>query len=311
MRGAIFAELATFAAVARLKSFRLASAELNLSTSATSHSLRALEQRLGVKLLNRTTRSVSLTDAGLQLLHRISPAFADIENSISEVKTSAGRLAGIVRLNMPREAAHVVIAPILGRFGAAYPDIQLEVVIDEELVDIVAGGYDAGIRLHESLQLDMVSVSVSPPLRGVVVGSPAYFASHPRPVHPRDLGAHRCLNYRLSYGGKILKWEFTRAGETAVVAEPGPLLTNDPELQIAGALQGLGLACLTECTVAHYLATGQLETVLDDWCQPFAGWCLYYPKARVMTPSLRAFVDFMRAPLEVVANPVHIAPSCA
>jgi DNA-binding transcriptional LysR family regulator len=294
MRGALYAELASFAAIARLKSFRLAGAELNLSPSATSHSLRALERRLGVKLVNRTTRSVSLTDAGQQLLQRILPAFAEIDSSVEAAVSSAGRPAGTVCLNMPREAAHVVIAPILGRFASACPDVRLEVVVEDQLIDIVAAGFDAGIRLNERLQLDMVSVRVSPPLRGVIVGSPAYFAAHPRPQRPEDLHAHRCLNYRLSEGARILEWELARGDEMAIHGEHGPLLTNDPVLQLAGALQGLGLAYVTECTVTSYLANGQLETVLDDWCQPFDGWCLYYPKARVMTPAFRAFVDFMR-----------------
>jgi DNA-binding transcriptional LysR family regulator len=293
-RGALYAELASFAAIARLQSFRAAGTELNLSASATSYSLRALEQRLGVKLVNRTTRSMSLTDAGKRLLERISPAFAEIDSSITEAASSLGRITGTVRLNMPREAAHMVIAPILGRFASACPDVELEVVIDEQLVDIVGAGFDAGIRLNERLQLDMISVQVSPQLRGVIVGSPAYFAAHPRPRHPDDLRDHRCLNYRLADGGRILKWELVQDDKAFHHEQRGPLLTNDAGLQLAGALQGLGLACVTESTVTEYLASGKLETVLDKWCQPFPGWCLYYPKARVMTPALRTFVDFMR-----------------
>lgn len=294
MRGADFAELETFVAIARLKSFRRAGEELNLSSSATSHSLRALEQRIGAKLFNRTTRSVSLTDAGIRLLQRIEPAFDEIKAAVSEAGVEEGVVTGIVRLNMPRQACQMLMTPILGRFSTIHPSIRLEVFVDDKLVDIVAAGFDAGIRLSERVQLDMVAVRLSADLRGIVVGSPEYLSKNPEPQHPTDLQKHRCINYRSSSASSLMKWEFERDGERIDLAVEGPLTTNDTDLQLAAALDGVGLACLTECMVLDHINAKRLVPVLSDWCQPFPGWHLYYPQSRMMVPALRSFIDFMK-----------------
>lgn len=295
MRSTEYLELSTFIAIAQDLSFRRAAARLEVSPSAISHMLRALENRLGVKLLHRTTRSVALTEAGFRLLKRIEPAFAEITGAVEEAIFSADRPAGTVRLSVPKVAAQMVLAPMLGTFARAYPDVRLEVVVDDNLIDIVAGGFDAGIRLNESVQRDMVAVRVSHELRGVVVGSPDYFANHPIPQEPTDLEAHRCLHYRLPTGGTLLSWDFKRREVKYELAFPGPLATNDPDMLIAAVLDGTGLACLTEATVAHHIEAGRLIRVLDEWCQPFPGWYLYFPRSRQMAPSLRAFVNHLSA----------------
>lgn len=294
MRGIDFAELETFIAIARQKSFRRAGLMLNLSASAVSHSLRALEDRLDTKLLNRTTRSVALTDAGRRLLERIEPAFAEIRAASSAATAGRDAIAGVVRLNMPREASRMLLVPLLGAFNSAHPDIRFELYVDDQWIDIVENGFDAGIRLGESVQLDMVSVRLSGELRGIVVGSPEYFSKHPPPVHPNDLHHHCCINYRSSPANPIMEWEFERAGEKIKLATEGPLTTNDTQLQLEAALNGVGLACLTESMVADYLTSKKLLSVLDDWCQPFTGWHLYYPNSRMMVPAVRTLIDFLK-----------------
>lgn len=295
MRGAEFAELEVFIAIAQLKSLRRAGEQLNLSPSAVSHSLRALERRLHAKLLNRTTRSVALTDAGQRLLERVEPAFAEIVAAAAATLTGPGKVSGVVRLNMPREASRTLMEPLISRFCSTYPNIQIEIFIDELRIDIVKNGCDAGIRLGDAVQLDMVAVRLSADMRGVVVGSPEYFSTHPVPSHPADLRHHRCINYRSAPGSPIMKWEFARGGEKVDVAVEGPLTSNDTQLQLSAALDGLGLACLTECTVLEHLQAKKLVLVLDDWCERFVGWHLYYPKSRVMVPAVQTFIDFCKA----------------
>ena len=297
MNGSEYAELSTFMAIAQELSFRRAAARLEVSPSAISHTLSALERRLGVRLVHRTTRSVALTESGTRLLHRIEPAFAAIAGAVEEAVSAASRPAGTVRLSVPRTAAQMVLAPVLGSFARAYPDVRLEVVIDDNLVDIVAAGFDAGIRLNERFQRDMVAVRVSSELRGVIVGSPAYFAEFPVPKVPRDLEAHRCLHFRLPTGGLLLPWEFERRGVKLELVPSGPLVTNDADILLAAALDGVGLACMTEATVVPHIEAGRLMRVLDDWCQPFPGWYLYFPHSRQMAPSLRAFIDHLKAQL--------------
>ena len=295
MRGVEYAELVAFLLVARERSFRRAADALTVSPSAVSHTLRALEDRLGAKLLNRTTRSVSLTDAGQRLVERIGPAFADIEGAVQEIATGAGKPAGILRLTVPRVAAQMVLAPILGRFLSDYPDIRLEITVDDMLVDSVAQGFDAGIRLDESVRRDMASVPIGGDLRGIVVGTPAYLADAGVPEAPDALQAHRWLNYRQPFSGRLLPWEFSRDGDDMVMSLDGPLATNDADLLIAAALDGAGLAYITEATISDHLASGRLVSVLDDWCPRFPGWALYYPRNRHMAPALRALVDFLAA----------------
>lgn len=297
MSGAEYAELSTFIAIAQELNFRRAATRLGVSPSAISHTLRVLERRLGVKLLHRTTRSVALTESGRRLLHRIEPAFAEIAGAVEEAVFAADRPAGTLRLSVPRAAAHMVLTPILGSFSRAYPDVRLEIQVDDHLLDIVAAGFDAGIRLDERIQRDMVAVRVSPELRGVIVGSPGYFAHHAVPMVPSDLATHRCLNYRLSTGGSLLPWEFEREGVKHALVPTGPLVSNDTDTLLAAALEGVGLACMTEAIVTPHIQAGRLVKVLDDWCQPFPGWFLYFPKSRQMPPSLRVFIDHLKAQL--------------
>ncbi|MCM5557592.1 LysR family transcriptional regulator [Pleomorphomonas sp. JP5] len=290
MRGVEYAELATFLAVARLHSFRRAAEELLVSPSAVSHTIRALEERLGSRLFHRTTRSLSLTEEGARLAERIAPAFATIAFSVAEMARQAGTLSGTVRLTVPRVASQMVLAPRLPSFLRRYPDICVEVDINDQLIDSVAEGFDAGIRLGEALRSDMESVAISPPLRGLFIASPEYLERHGRPTEPEDLQGHRWLNFRLG-AGRVLPWELRR-GEAGVdrsvdMSKAGPLATNDADLLIAAALDGCGIACVTEGTVEPYLRSGRLVTLLEAWTQPYPGWHIYYPKGRLLSPALR------------------------
>ena len=294
MRGTEYAELAAFVAVAQERSFRRASVRLGLSPSALSHAIRELEERLGAKLLNRTTRSVAPTDAGLSLLDRLAPAFAEIAGAVGAVSAFRDRPSGTVRVNLPKLAAQMVLAPAFGRFAQAYPEVRLELTVDDGLMDIVAGGFDAGIRPGERVQRDMVAVRVTPDLRTAVVGSPGYFASRPRPHTPRNLRDHACINYRWAKSGALYRWPFGKSGEALEVAVEGPLTLNDTDLILAAALDGVGLACLLENTVAGHVAAGRLVRVLEEWCQPFPGFFLYYPGRRQVPTALRVLIDFFR-----------------
>jgi DNA-binding transcriptional LysR family regulator len=294
MRGAEYAELAAFVAVAQERSFRRASVRLGLSPSALSHTVRELEERLGAKLLNRTTRSVAPTDAGLSLLDRLAPAFADIAGAVEAMSAFRDRPSGTVRLNLPKLAAQMALAPAFGRFARAYPDVRLELTVDDGLTDIVAGGFDAGIRPGERVQRDMVAVRVTPDLRTAVVGSPDYLGSRPRPRTPHDLRDHTCINYRWAGSRALYRWPFEKAGEALEVAVEGPLTLNDTDLILAAALDGVGLACILESAVAGHVAAGRLVRVLEEWCQPFPGFFLYYPGRRQVPMALRALIDFLQ-----------------
>ncbi|MDR3473267.1 MAG: LysR family transcriptional regulator [Devosia sp.] len=292
MRGVEYAELVAFLAIARERSFRRAADALSVSPSALSHTLRALEDRLGAKLLNRTTRSVALTEAGRHLQNRLAPAFADIEGAVQAIAAGADKPAGILRLTVPRVAAQMVLAPILGQFLRTYPGIRLEITVDDGLIDSVAEGFDAGIRLDERVRRDMEAVPISGELRGVIVAAPCYLASAGIPDTLDALRHHRWLNYRQPWSGRLLPWEFSRDGEEMAISVEGALTTNDPDLLVAAALDGAGLACITEATIIEHLNAGRLIRVLDEWCAPFPGWTLYYPRNRHMAPPVRALVDF-------------------
>ncbi|EYF00313.1 LysR family transcriptional regulator [Chondromyces apiculatus] len=308
MRGTEYADLAAFVAVAQERSFRRASARLGLSPSALSHTIRALEERLGAKLLNRTTRSVAPTEAGLSLLQRLAPAFADITSAVEGVNAFRERPTGTLRLNVPRMAANMVLAPLFGRFARDYPDVRLEVLVEDGLIDIVAQGFDAGIRLGEYVQRDMVAVRVTPDLRAAVVGSPAYLAARPAPRTPRDLRKHACIGFRQVTSGAMYRWEFEREGEALEVAVEGPLTLDDPDLMVAAALDGVGLACSLEHHVADHLAAGRLVRVLEDWCPPFPGFFLYYPGRRQMPAALRALIDLIQAATSEAAAARVVTP---
>ncbi|QPB18893.1 LysR family transcriptional regulator [Rhizobium sp. 007] len=294
MRHGDFSELAAFIAVAEAGSFTRASAKLGLSQSAVSYSVRMLEQKLGVRLISRTTRSLSLTDAGERMLRSLRPAFAHIESEIAAVTALRDKPAGTIRITTFRHAARTVLWPVITKFLAEYPDIDVEISVDEGLTDIVASRFDAGIRVGEQVQKDMVAVRISPDLRMAVVGSPSYFANRKIPQTPRDLGEHRGVSYRQTTGGGLYAWEFERDGEELQVRMNGPLIINDGEMLEAAALDGLALAYTFESQVSQYIEDGRLIRVLDDWCQPFSGYHLYYPSRRQHTAAFALLVEALR-----------------
>jgi DNA-binding transcriptional LysR family regulator len=295
MRSSDIAELIAFATVAEHKSFRRAAEKLNLTPSTLSHSLRALEERLGVRLLHRTTRSVGLTDAGTALLAQVRPALAQLQAAVADLHGASPEPRGNLRLNLPHLAAGMVFAKRLGEFARAYPEVVLDIATDDRFVDIVGEGYDAGIRLGESLDQDMIAVRVTPPLRNIVVGSPAYFAAHPpAPAVPEDLHAHRCIGYRASGSRTLYKWEFALGERQVNIAPRGALVLDNHALLIEAALSGAGLAYVIEAAVEDALADGRLIRLLDAWCRPFEGFFLYYPSRRQMSAALRACIDFVR-----------------
>lgn len=287
-------QLAVLAEVVAQGSFRKAAKTLGIAPSAVSHAVAALEQNLGIGLLARTTRSVAPTEAGKRLLERLSPALAEIDLALEAAVDMRDTPSGMLRLSVPRTAAHLLLAPRLGEFCATYPDIELDIAADDRFVDIVAGGFDAGIRLNESLERDMIAVRVSPPLRGAVVASPNYFARHGKPLHPLDLMAHRCIRQRFS-SGLVYRWEFEKNGQEMQLSVEGPLILDEDRMVVQAARQGAGVAFVFEAHAVDALADGSLERVLEDWCQPFPGMYLYYPSRRQMRPALRAFIDFYRA----------------
>jgi DNA-binding transcriptional LysR family regulator len=293
MRANEFAELTAFVAVAEARSFRRAATRLNLTPSTLSHSLRALEERLGVKLLNRTTRTVSTTDAGRALLAELAPAFANIETAVEGVNAYRARPHGAVRLNVPHMAAIMVLAPILGRFAREYPDVMLEIAANDAFIDIVREGFDAGIRLGESLDQDMIALRVSPDFRTAIVGSPDYFETHPAPETPHDLHKHLCIGYRAARGD-LYRWEFEKDGKPLAVQVAGPLIIDSPSLLVSAALDGVGLAFATESVVADHLASGRLIRILEDWSPSFTGFFLYYPGRRQTSAALRALLAMVR-----------------
>ncbi|ESY87282.1 LysR family transcriptional regulator [Mesorhizobium sp. LNHC209A00] len=294
MRRGDFSELAVFIAVAEAGSFTRAAAKLGLSQSALSYAVRTLEQRLGVRLISRTTRSLSVTEAGERLLRSLRPAFDHIENEIAAVTALRDKPTGLIRLTTFRYAAKSVLWPAIAKLLLEYPDIEVELSLDEGLVDIVASRFDAGIRIGEQVQKDMVAIRIGPDLRMAVVGSPSYFANRTVPKTPRELGEHRGISYRQKTGGGLFAWEFEKSGEELEVRMNGPLVINDGEMLEAAALDGLGLAYTFESQVAPFIADGRLIRVLEDWCQPFAGYHLYYPSRRQHTAAFALLVEALR-----------------
>ena len=288
--------LAAFAVVADERSFTRAAARLGVSASALSHSMRRLEERLRIQLLARSTRSVSTTEAGERLLARLGPAIEEISNAVDDEVRLLDRPSGHVRITASRSAARMVVAPLIPRFTRSYPDVVVECLINPALTNIVAQRFDAGIRLGESLEKDVVAVPVTGQLRMAVVGAPQYFASHPAPSTPHDLRMHRCINFRLPSAGTLYKWEFEKGHHSVEVAVQGPLIFDDEGLVIDAALAGVGLACLIEDQVASLLQAGALSRVLEDWCAPFPGFFLYYPGRRQVSPALAAFIEAIRLP---------------
>jgi DNA-binding transcriptional LysR family regulator len=293
MRTSALTELEAVLALARRRSFRAAAAELGVSTSALSHTIAALETRIGVRLFNRTTRSVSLTEAGEQFVADVAPAVSAIRNAMEQAGSHRDTPSGTLRINTSAGAAHQLMTPIILEYLRRYPDVKVDIVTEGRFVDIVADGFDAGIRLAENVPRDMIAVSLGPTQRFAVVGAPAYFAEHPVPSTPHDLAAHRCIRIRLS-SGRVYPWEFERRGEVLSVDVQGPLILDDAELMLEAARAGVGLIYLSEWNVAADLADGSLERVLEGWTPSFPGLCLYYPGRRHVPAVLRALVDLIR-----------------
>jgi DNA-binding transcriptional LysR family regulator len=301
MRGAEFAELRAFVAVAQERSFRQAAARLGVTPSALSHIIRTLEERLGAKLLHRTTRSVAPTEAGAALLVRLLPAMTEMEEAVEEAGSSSDRPRGRLRLNLPRLAAEMVLVPRLAQFTRLFPEIALDLVVEDGLTDIVAGGFDAGIRPGDRVQGDMIAVRLTADLRPAVFASPEYLASRTVPVTPNDLSAHRCINYRWARSGAPYRWQFGRAGETQEIAVEALHTINDTGMIIAAALGGAGIGYLLEDAIVDHLAAGRLVRLLDDWCQPTPGFHLYYSGRRHVSAPLKAMIGFLRyEPLPVL-----------
>lgn len=288
-------ELTAFAAVARLRSFRQAALERGVSASALSHALRALEERLGVRLLNRTTRSVTPTEAGQMLLARLAPAMREIDDALLDLSALQDVPAGRLRLNVPRPAARLLLAPMLASFVTRYPRVQVEVVTDDGMIDIVRDGFDAGIRFGEQVAADMIAVPVGAPQPFVVVASPAYLQAHGAPGTPRDLLGHACIGRRFP-SGRQYAWEFGAAGESVSIAVGGPLVFDDDALMLGAARDGAGLAYVYAADAHADIAAGRLVCVLQHCLPPPSRYFLYYPSRRQMPAVLRVFVDLLRTP---------------
>ena len=287
-------DLKTFLAIATQRSFRRAAVELRVTPSALSHALQKLEERIGLRLLNRTTRSVSLTEAGERLLERIRPAFLDLDAAIEELNAFRKAPVGSLRINAARVTTRLLLLPIVARFLARHPEVRVEIVSDEALSDIVAKGCDAGVRFGESISADMISIPCGGKQRFAVVGAPSYFKDRPPPRTPRDLKQHRCIRYRFA-SGKFYRWEFERRGVEVDVEVSGALTLGDMDLMTDAALGGAGLAYVFEEQVLVHVKRGRLVRVLEDYCPAYPGFFLYYPSRRQLPAALRAFVEFVKA----------------
>ncbi|MCO7564101.1 LysR family transcriptional regulator [Pseudomonas sp. S 311-6] len=294
MKSPSTADLSLFLCIARHLNFSRAAVELGLTPSALSHALRTLETRLGVRLFNRTTRSVALTEAGERLYQRLQPAFRDIADALEDLDSMRDSPSGKLRITAGRAAVELALLPLASRFLAAYPDVRLEIASDDALVDMVGAGFDAGVRLGERLQADMVSLPIGPYLRSVVVGAPAFFERHPRPRQPHDLRTLPCIGHRFP-SGALYRWEFERGGMRLEVDVQGPLVLGDVSLMPDAALEGVGLAYVFEDMVREHLASGRLVQVLEDWTPYYPGLHLYYPSRRHVPATLKAFIEFVRS----------------
>jgi DNA-binding transcriptional LysR family regulator len=293
MRPDNLSHLAAFAAVARHASFRKAGAELTLTTSAISYAIRSLEERLGVVLFHRTTRSVSLTEAGQRLLERLAPALLDVGEALEEMNNFRATPAGTLRINMPRVTAQLLLPGLLPRFLTRYPDIHFEAVDNDGLVDIVALGFDAGIRFLEQVPEDMIAVPMGGDQQGACVASPEYIAEHGIPQHPNDLFQHDCIRFRFP-SGRLYKWEFEQGTKKLELDVRGRVTFGDLRLALDAAVAGIGFTLVLDEQVTDLVDEGKLVKVLEDWCPPYPGFMLYYPRQRRVTSALRAFIEFVR-----------------
>ncbi|KAA5842425.1 LysR family transcriptional regulator [Pseudomonas chlororaphis] len=286
--------LAIFAAVAQERSFTRAAARLGMSQPALSRAMRQLEERLGVRLLARTTRSVSPTEAGEHLLRVVSPRFAEINDELALLSKFRDKPAGKLRITAGEHSAITVLQPALEKLLPEHPDLNIEIIVDYGLTDIVAEGFDAGVRLGEQVAKDMIAVRIGPDMRMAVVGSPEYFARYPKPKVPSDLMQHNCINLRMPTYGGIFSWEFEKKGQALKVRVEGQLVFNNIAMRLDAALKGLGLAYMPEDLVLAHVEQGRLIRVLADWCEPFSGYHLYYPSRRQSSPAFTLLRDALR-----------------
>jgi len=293
LRGSL-ADLTAFVAVADHLSFRAAASQLGVTPSALSHSMRQLEERLGLRLLHRTTRSVSLTDAGSRLVERLRPAIDQIGNALEDLNEERSRPFGRLRIYATHTAAAAVITPVWKRFLSTYPEVHLELQTGEAPLDIVAKGFDAGIGPHDRAAGDMITVRVMGPMKVAVVAAPSYFAQRRRPRTPDDLARHSCVQYRRSIDNAVFDWPFERNGSSQKVAVVGRVMVNAPDLAVRAAVDGLGIAYTIEAVAEPFLRSGQLVRVLEEWSPSFEGLFLYYPGHRQVPAALRAFIDMVR-----------------
>lgn len=289
------ADLDAFTAVARERNFRAAARRRGVSASSLSEALRRLEERLGVRLLNRTTRSVTLTEAGEHLIERLSPALGEVASALEQIGSFRDSATGTLRLNVATVVARAVLPDIAADFLKAYPGITLEVSGDDSFIDVLAAGFDAGVRYDERLEKDMIAVPIGPRTqRFVVAASPAYLVAHGEPRHPRDILDHACIRHRFA-SGSMPSWEFERGEEVVRISPPARVIANTLELEIRAAVAGLGIIVTFEEFLAPSIARGELVPILEDWMSPFAGPYLYYAGRKHMPPPLRAFVDFLKS----------------
>jgi DNA-binding transcriptional LysR family regulator len=284
--------------IARTRSFTRAAAEIGVSPSALSQTMRALEERLGYRLLSRTTRSVSTTEAGERLLSTLAPRFEEIEAELSAMGALRDRPAGLVRITCSERAAETVLWPRLAAGLIAFPDVKVELFIDHGFTDIAAQRFDAGVRLGESVEKDMIAVRIGPDMRMVAVASPGYFEARSAPTVPQDLTAHSCINLRLSTSGGLYAWEFEKDGHQLRVKVDGQFTFNTVRPIVSAALEGFGIGFIPEDTALPFLEAGTLVQVLDDWCQTFSGFHLYYPSRRQLNPAFAVVIDLLRHPIK-------------
>jgi len=289
-------QLAIFSAVAQERSFTRAAARLGMSQPALSRAMRQLEDRLGVRLLSRTTRSVSPTEAGEHLLRVIAPRFEEIDNELALLSAFRDKPAGKLRITAGEHSAITVLHPVLAKLLPDYPDLNIEIIVDYGFTDIVAEGFDAGVRLGEQVAKDMIAMRIGPDMRMAVVGSPAYFTRYSKPVVPIDLMQHNCITLRMPTHGGLYSWEFEKNGQPVNVRVEGQLVFNNIAMRLQAALQGLGLAYMPEDLVQEHVAQGRLIRVLTDWCEPFSGYHLYYPSRRQSSPAFTLLREALRYP---------------
>ncbi len=294
MRRENVSDLLAFLAVARERSFTKAGAKLGVSQSALSHTIRGLEERLGLRLLTRTTRSVSPTEAGERLMASVGSRFEEIEAELAALSELRDKPAGTIRITAGEHAAYTVLSSALAKFLPSYPDIKVEIHVDYGFVDIVALRYDAGVRTGEQVAKDMIAVPIGPDMRMAVVGAPSYFEKRPLPRKPQDLTEHNCINLRMPTYGSLYAWEFEKGKRELKVRVDGQLVVNTIKQRLDAALAGVGLTYMAEDVVLPHVAQGTLVRVLEDWCAPFAGYHLYYPSRRQSSPAFKVLVDALR-----------------